>query len=82
MKRRARVKERRRINAHWRKKMRRALDRADYWTVPGYLLNKRKSEGRNPRVETWRERQPFTGEIVWHGNLVCHQPGVNMRITL
>lgn len=71
-----------RADRDWYKYTRRLLDRHDYWTRPVLFLGKRKSEGRNARLESWRSRQPFVGRIGWLGQIVSVDPEVNMRITL
>ncbi len=71
-----------RTNDNYRKQARRVLDAHDYWSSQRGYLHKRKSEGRNARLETWRARQPFDGRLVWNGNLVCIKPATNLTISL
>lgn len=72
-----------RTNRDWHIATRRNLDRADYWSgIPLLTFVRRKSEGRNPRFDSWFVRQPFTGRLGWLGQIVCHRPGVNATVSL
>mgnify|MGYP001570760927 CR=1 FL=1 len=75
-------KRSKRISADWHKQTRRRLDRHDYWSRFNGLSVVRRSEGRTPRVDSWRARQPFEYRIAWAVQVFSAAPAWNGRIAL